>query len=59
MSQTIYIKDTKRFWQERKQARAALDKKRANAPYTEKVKVIENLRSDIDSLRRDRVVSSK
>ena len=59
MTKIPYIKDTKRFWQERESARIALDKKRANVPYAQKVKTAEKLRSDAHFLKSGRVVSAK
>ena len=58
MASQVYVKDTKKFWQERDRARAALDQKRANAPYAEKLKVTENLREDTAFLKSGRIVSS-
>lgn len=59
MSKIHYMKDTKAFWQERKKARSALDKKRRNMPYSEKVKYLEKLRSDADFLKSGRLVFHK
>ena len=59
MTRIRYMKDTRPFWQEREKARAALDKKRANVPYTEKVKVAEKLHSDADFLKSGRIVSPR
>lgn len=59
MKKIPYLKDTKAFWRERDAARSALDKKRANAPFTEKVRIAEKLRADADFLRSGRIVSSK
>ena len=58
MSSQVYVKDTKKFWQERDKARAALDRKRASAPYAEKLRVTENLREDTAFLKTGRIVSS-
>ena len=59
MPKTRYMKDTRKFWQAREEARSALDKERANAPYTTKVKTAQKLRSDADFLKSGRVGSSK
>jgi len=53
------MKNTKRFWQARKKARSALDKKRANVSFAEKEKTLENLRADANFLKSGRMVSSK
>ena len=53
------MRDTKAFWKERDEARSALDKKRANVSYPEKVKIARKLRSDADFLKSGRIVSSK
>lgn len=50
-----YIKDTKRFWQERKSARAALDKKRSS----QKTREVDRLRSDALFLKSGKIVSTK
>ncbi len=59
MTKITYLKNTKEFWQAREKARSALDKKRANASFAEKVKVSETLRSDAIFLKSNRIVSSK
>jgi len=59
MTNTSYIKDTKRFWQTREKARSALDKKRANVSLAEKERVSENLRADAAFLKSGRMVSAK
>ena len=59
MTRIPYMKDTKAFWREREKARSALEKKRMNVPYAEKVKAVEKLRSDADFLKSGRLVSSK
>jgi len=59
MTNTSYMKDTKNFWQTRKKARSALDKKRANVSLAEKERVLENLRADASFLKSGRIASSK
>lgn len=59
MTKTNYMKDTRKFWQARKKARSVLDRKRANVPFTEKVKVSEKLQSDTTFLKSGRIISSK
>jgi hypothetical protein len=59
MANTHYMKDTKKFWQARGEARTALDKKRADASFSEKVEVAEKLHADASFLKSGRVVSSK
>jgi hypothetical protein len=53
------MKDTKKFWQTREEARSALDKKRASAPLVEKVKILEKLQADASFLKSGRMVSPK
>jgi hypothetical protein len=57
MTSTYYIKDTSKFWQERKKARYALDKKRASVSMDEKRKIMMKLGSDADFLKCGRIVS--
>lgn len=59
MTETNYVKNTRKFWQAREKARSALDRKRANASFDEKVKVSEKLHSDATFLKSGRIVSSK
>ncbi len=59
MKNVDYMKDTKRFWQERRKARQELDVKRAGVSYSEKVAVSERLRADAAFLKSGRVVHSK
>lgn len=59
MTNTSYMKDTKKFWQTRKKARSALDKKRASVSLAEKERVLENLRADASFLKSGRMVSAK
>jgi hypothetical protein len=59
MTRISYIKDTNKFWQTRKEARTALDKKRASASYAVKVETAQKLRSDAAFLKSGRKVSSK
>jgi hypothetical protein len=54
-----YLKDTKKYWQAREQARIALDSKRAKASPMTKARVAEHLASDIRFLKTGRVVSTK
>lgn len=58
MSKSHYMKDTKKFWRARNEARVALDKKRAQAPFSEKVKLAEKLRADAEFLKSGVPVSS-
>lgn len=53
----LFMKDTKEFWQTRREARATLDKKRANASFSEKVEVAEKLDADASFLKSGQVVS--
>lgn len=59
MATTHYLKDTKAFWRSREKARKILDKKRANASYSEKIAISSKLRADTEYLKSGRVVSSK
>ena len=59
MKREYYVKDTKAFWRERFKARTALDKKRKNAPYSEKVMIAGKLRADADFIKSGQIVSSK
>ena len=59
MTNVSYIKDTKKFWRVREKARTALDKERANATNTVKVKIAEKMRSDANFLKSGQIVSSK
>lgn len=59
MTKISYMRDIEEFWKERDKARSALDKKRANVSYPEKVKIARKLRSDADFLKSGRIVSSK
>ena len=59
MKQVNYIKDTKRFWQERKNARASLDIKQGSASPTQKAVIAEKLRSDARFLKSVKVISVK
>jgi hypothetical protein len=53
-----YKQDTGKFWQERRQARTALDRKRASAPASEKAMIEEQLRKDREWLRKARIISN-
>jgi hypothetical protein len=53
---THYVKDTKKFWRERETARVAFDKKRANAPFDQKIRESEQLRSDASFLKKGKIV---
>lgn len=57
MTTINYMKDTKKFWKAREKARASLDKRRASASYSEKVKSATKLRLDADYLKSGKVVS--
>jgi len=59
MSKSRYMKDTKKFWQKRHESRVTLDEKRTQAPFSEKVKTAEKLRSDAEFLKSGVPVSSK
>lgn len=59
MSNTNYMKDTRKFWQAREKARVTLDAKRANVSYAEKAKIAEKLRSDARFLKSGKIVSPK
>lgn len=58
MTKVNYIRDTKKFWQARERARTALDKKRADNPYTVKTEIAQKLRADAAFLKSGRIVSS-
>jgi hypothetical protein len=47
-----YIKDTKKFWQEREIARTALDKKRSGMTNDQKKRETKQVRSDYLFLKR-------
>ena len=47
-----YLRDTKKFWEERKAARAALDTRRSLAPASEKVSIFAKMHEDAKFLRR-------
>jgi len=59
MTNTPYMKDTKKFWQAREQSRSTLDKKRSSASLSEKMGISEKLRSDASFLKSGRIVSSQ
>ena len=59
MKNVDYIKDTKKFWQERRKARQELDVKRAGVSFSEKVAISERLRADAVFLKSGRVAHSK
>ena len=59
MTRTSYMRDARKFWQARDEARSTLDHKRVTVSYPEKVKVAEKLRSDADFLKSGRIISSK
>ncbi len=59
MKNISYMKDTKKFWQERRKARQELDVKRAGVSFSEKVAISERLRSDAAYLKSGRVAHSK
>lgn len=58
MTNKPYMRDTKKFWQVRKGARASLDQKRANATYSEKLEIVGKLRSDAALLKSGRIITS-
>jgi hypothetical protein len=53
------LKDTKKYWRERKKARASLDKKRSSASISTKVEIAARLRSDAMLLKSSKIISSK
>ena len=59
MTTINYMKDTKKFWQDREDARAALDKKRSKESYSQKIRVVEKLRSDAVFLKGGKITSRK
>jgi len=59
MTNGNYIQDTRKFWEERRKARKNLDRKRADASYSEKVTIAEKLRSDMVFLKSGRIINSK
>ena len=58
MKKMNYLKDTKSFWEARRKAREELDKKRANAPISEKVAIVQKLNEDRQLLKKARSVKS-
>lgn len=52
-------KSIEQFWAERTKARIALDKKRANASYPEKIRIMELLRKDALLLKTGRIKIAK
>ena len=59
MRKIYYLKDTKKFWQERAEARITLDKKRECASLAAKKKEAKQLEADALFLKSGRVISSK
>jgi hypothetical protein len=59
MRKKRYLKDTKKFWDERNKARAALDKKRTKASHAEKAKIAKQIKLDALLLKTARPISSK
>ena len=59
MKNVNYMKDTRRFWQERRKASQELDVKRAGVSFNEKVAISERLRSDAVFMKNGRVARSK
>ena len=46
MSKVYYVKDTQAFWQERRRARAKLDKNMANLPRSKKMAIEAKMREN-------------
>ena len=59
MGKINYLKDTKKFWQERADARIVLDKKRECASDTARKKEAKQLKADSLFLKTGRVLSPK
>ncbi len=59
MGKINYLKDTKRFWQERADARISLEKKREGATLAAKEKEAKQLKSDSLFLKTGRILSTK
>ena len=59
MGKINYLKDTKKFWQERADARIILDKKRQCASDTAKKKEASQLKADSLFLKTGRIPSTK
>jgi hypothetical protein len=51
MSRGNYTKDSSKFWEGRKNARATRDEKLTRLPFSQKVAIVESLQSDRISLR--------
>lgn len=54
MGSNYYLKDSKEFWEVRKKAREANDKRLARLPFSEKVAMTEKLQADYELLRNAR-----
>jgi hypothetical protein len=57
MAKVNYIKDTGKFWQERKTARRNLDKELAGLSYSEKVIIVEKMQVSHMSLRKAKQIT--
>jgi len=59
MARINYLKDTTKFWQERKEARRKLDNRRASAPHAEKMATMHKVQADVRLLEKGRIISVK
>ncbi len=57
MMKVNYIKDTSRFWQERRTARRNLDKELAGLPYSEKIIIVGKMQASHALLRKARQIT--
>lgn len=51
MNNIYYLKDSKKFWETRKRAREAKDKKLASLPFSEKATMTERIQADYEVLQ--------
>lgn len=51
MQRAHYVKDTKRFWQERRRARGKLDRKLASLPYSEKLVIMRKMQANHTAIK--------
>ncbi|MGD9117295.1 MAG: hypothetical protein PVJ08_00940 [Dehalococcoidia bacterium] len=59
MSDAFYLKDSKKFWETRKKAREAKDKRLARLPFSEKAVMTERIQADYEVLRNARGESNQ
>jgi len=51
MKKVHYVKDTKRFWRERKKSREKLDQKLASLSYSEKLAITGKMRANHTAIK--------